>query len=66
MQPIALSIDEAAKVLSIGRTKLYAELSAGRLEGKKLGKRTLITQNSINNWLSNLASYPAEKTGGAQ
>lgn len=66
MQPIALSIDETAKVLSIGKTKLYAELSAGRLEGKKLGKRTLITQDSINNWLSNLESYPIERTGGVR
>ena len=66
MTPLALSIDEAAKMLSIGKTKLYAELSAGRLEGKKLGKRTLVTRESIENWLANLESYPSQsQTGGA-
>lgn len=63
MEPIALSIEEASKALSIGRTKLYAELAAGRLEGKKLGKRTLVTRESIKQWLENLENYPSENAG---
>jgi excisionase family DNA binding protein len=46
MKPLLLSIDEAANLLSIGKTKLYAELAAGRLQAVKLGKRRGGPRNS--------------------
>ena len=54
---LVYSVDEAARALSIGRTKLYAELAAGNLEAKKLGSRTLITRESVENYLSRLDTY---------
>lgn len=61
MKPIALSIDEASKILSIGRTKIYEELAAGRLVGKKIGAKTIITADSIENWLTQLDDYKPQK-----
>ncbi len=63
MEQLALSIEEAAKTLGIGKTKLYAELAAGRIEGRKCGKRTIITRESIGKFLANLEPYPAENPG---
>jgi len=47
MQPIALSINDTAKALSLGRTSIYALIREGRLETIKLGRRTLIKAASV-------------------
>lgn len=60
MNPLLLSIDEAANLLSIGKTKLYAELAAGRLQAVKLGKRTLIPRTSVDNYIDALQAYSKE------
>jgi excisionase family DNA binding protein len=51
------TINKALEILSIGRTKFYQELNAGRIKALKVGKRTLVTQESIDNWLKSLPSY---------
>ena len=47
MEPLALSIHETAKALSLGRTSIYAMIADGRLDAFKLGRRTLIRMESI-------------------
>ena len=47
MDPIATSVTDAAKALSLGRTSIYALIREGRLETLKLGRRTLIKVASI-------------------
>jgi excisionase family DNA binding protein len=47
MEPLALSVTEAAKALGLGRTSIYGMMSDGRLEWFKLGRRTLIKTASI-------------------
>ncbi len=47
MQPLAASINETAKTLSLGRTTIYALIREGRLETIKLGRRTLVKMESI-------------------
>jgi excisionase family DNA binding protein len=42
-----LSIDEAADVLGIGRSRLYAELAAGQLRSVKIGRRRLVPSSAI-------------------
>lgn len=51
MQPIAVSPNEAARLIGIGRTTLYAALSSGALRSAKIGKRRLITIEAIKEWL---------------
>ncbi len=41
------SIPEAAELLGIGRTALYAELQAGRLRRIKIGRRVLIPARAL-------------------
>ena len=47
MEPIAYSINDTAKALSLGRTSIYALIKEGRLETLKLGRRTLVRVESI-------------------
>ena len=46
-EPLAYSIADACRVSSIGRTRLYQLISEGRLESRKLGRRTLIPASSL-------------------
>ena len=47
MEPIATSVNGAAKALSLGRTTIYELINSGKLETVKLGRRTLIKTASI-------------------
>ena len=55
MDRLAYSINEAARVLSMGRTSIYAMIADGRLEAFKLGRRTLIRAESIHKLVSRKA-----------
>jgi excisionase family DNA binding protein len=46
-EPLAYSIADACRATSIGRTRLYALINEGRLETRKIGKRTLIPAASL-------------------
>lgn len=52
LQPIAVSPNEAARLIGIGRTTLYAALSSGALRSAKIGKRRLITIEALKQWLA--------------
>ena len=47
MEPIALSINDTARILSLGRTTIYGLINKGQLETIKLGRRTLIKTASV-------------------
>jgi excisionase family DNA binding protein len=47
MEPISVSIIEAAKMIGLGRTSIYAMIADGRLEAFKVGRRTLVRVESI-------------------
>jgi excisionase family DNA binding protein len=46
-EPIAYSVADACRVSSIGRTRLYQLIGEGRLEARKVGRRTLIPAASL-------------------
>jgi excisionase family DNA binding protein len=41
------SVSDACALLGIGRTTLYALLNDGSLEARKVGRRTFLTQKSL-------------------
>jgi excisionase family DNA binding protein len=61
-QQRAMSIDEFCERYGPGRTKAYEELRSGRLRGRKIGKRTIITEDDAEDWLRRL---PAIEPGAA-
>ena len=47
MEQLAVSINDAAHALGLGRTSIYAMIADGRLEAFKLGRRRLVKAESI-------------------
>lgn len=47
LEPLAYSVNEACRLSSLGRTRLYELIGEGRLEMRKVGKRTLIPAASL-------------------
>ena len=50
----AMSIAEFCERYGLGRTKTYEELKCGRLRGRKIGRRTIITEDDAEDWLRHL------------
>jgi hypothetical protein len=50
----AFSIQEFSQIYGPGRTKVYEELNSGRLRGRKVGRRTIITEDDAEDWLRHL------------
>lgn len=55
IQKPALSIAEFCEAVSIGRTRAYVEIKAGRLRVLKVGRRSIITVEEMRAWLQRLA-----------
>ncbi len=49
-----LSIDAAARRLSVGRSRLYQELASGRLRSLKVGRRRLVPESAIHEYVRGL------------
>lgn len=49
-----VSINDAARMLGIGRSTLYLILKDGQLPARKLGKRTLILRSDIESFVEAL------------
>lgn len=47
MEALLLSIPDAAKALSLGRSKIYELIGEGRLDAVCIGRRRLIRAESI-------------------
>ncbi len=58
----AYTINDFCRCYGIGRTKTYAEIAAGRLPARKLGKRTLILKSDADRWLTTLPTV-AKRSG---
>lgn len=51
---ILVRVPEAMRMIGIGRSAIYEEISAGRLKIKKSGRKTLIAVSDIQEWIKNL------------
>jgi excisionase family DNA binding protein len=56
--PEYMSATECARVLRVSRPVVLRELAAGRLPGRKVGARWLISRRAVDAWL---AGAPAER-----
>ncbi|MFG1278255.1 helix-turn-helix domain-containing protein [Xanthobacter autotrophicus] len=58
-EPAAFDTSCAARYLGVGKTTLFAEIKAGRLEARKTGRRTVITRAALDAWLASLPTCSA-------
>ena len=47
VEPICVRVNDAARMIGVGRTKLYELISSGELETVKIGKATRVTIASL-------------------
>lgn len=47
IEPICVKVNEAARMIGVGRTKLYELIAAGEVDVVKLGKSTRVTTSSL-------------------
>ncbi len=47
VEPICVRINDAARMIGVGRTKLYELISSGELETLKIGNATRVTTASL-------------------
>lgn len=59
----ALSIRDFCRWAGLGRTAVYEEIGAGRLQPKKCGRRTIIPRAEAERWLASLPDYAPESGG---
>ena len=51
LKPLTYSVNDAAQVSSLGRTRLYELINKGKLDRIKVGGRTLIKADSLHRLL---------------
>jgi excisionase family DNA binding protein len=51
LEPLAVSVGEAARLAGVSRTMLYQALRSGGLRSLKIGSRRLITIEALDAWL---------------
>lgn len=57
IEKLAYGVDEACAALNVGTTKLYQLLTAGKIEGRMEGRRTLITRASLQQYIDSLPAW---------
>ena len=57
--PLAYDIKGAIKEGNVGRSKIFEEISAGRLKARKVGRRTIILREDLVAWLAALPTRQA-------
>jgi excisionase family DNA binding protein len=68
MEKLLLTVEEAANVLSIGRSLLYELLASGQIARVKVGRRTLVPVAAVREWVDRqvlaegLAVEPSKST----
>jgi hypothetical protein len=53
----AMNIAEFCERYATRRTTAYEELKSGRLRGRKIGRRTIITEDDAEAWLRHLPPF---------
>jgi excisionase family DNA binding protein len=59
---MAFSVDEAAMRAGLGRDKIYEALKSGKLEGRRAGRRTLVTAEALRRYLDELPPFQLPRT----
>jgi excisionase family DNA binding protein len=54
-----MSVEEAARMIGVGRTSIYAAIASGALKARKFGSRTLILAEDAKSFLSALSEVSA-------
>jgi len=54
MSQILMSIAQVCEETGLGRTRVYEELTSGRLKSIKVGSRRLVPSSMLDEWIAEL------------
>ncbi|HRQ60058.1 MAG TPA: helix-turn-helix domain-containing protein [Alphaproteobacteria bacterium] len=57
MKKELLTITEFCSIANIGRTNAYRLINSGAIKAVKIGKKTLIPLEALEEWISSLTAY---------
>jgi excisionase family DNA binding protein len=60
---LVLTVEEAADRLGIGRTLMYALITAGEVESVRIGRLRRIPANALEKYVDGLRRWPADPCG---
>lgn len=66
MEPMLLRIDEASRLLGLGRSKTYELVSSGVLPSITIGKARRIPSNALRQWVTQQTEQGSPRAGGAK
>lgn len=64
MQKDLLTIPEFCQTVNLGKTSTYRLINDGKINAIKLGKKTLIPQAAVQEFIASLPAYNAEAQEG--
>jgi excisionase family DNA binding protein len=56
MEPLSVTVPDACKIIGVQTTKLYELIGAKRLDAIRVGRRTLVTTQSLRRLVDQLTS----------
>ena len=66
MDRLLIRPEEAARLLAVGRTRLYAMLQSGELPSITIGRSRRILRADLEGWVANLAETGSAGAGDCQ
>ena len=57
------TIQQTKEKLNLGTTKLYELIGQGKIRAKKIGRRTFVSDDAIQDFVNGLEDYAPEKEG---
>lgn len=55
------TIPQTKEKLGLGTTKIYELIGQGKLRAKKIGRRTFVSEDAIQEFIASLDDYPAQR-----
>jgi predicted DNA-binding transcriptional regulator AlpA len=62
-EALAYSVADSAKRTNLSRAEMYNRINAGDIPAKKLGRRTIILHQDLQDYLSRLPAYTRPVAG---
>lgn len=56
---LSLSVEEAMQATSLGRNSIFDEIKSGRLRSFTVGRRRLVSEQAIRDWIADRESEQA-------
>ena len=56
MQPLTVSVSDAARMIGLGKTRTWALIASGQLATVKIGRRTLVKVESLHALVNGIAA----------